>query len=173
MGDIKPKKKSNLKYFIAGLVVIGALLWLIISATRSSSQYFLTVEEITSRPSELLGKNLRLSGAVLGESIQYDAEKLQLSFDIVHIPGDHKVIKDMGGMAKVLAEAVLDPSLPKISVRYEGVRPDLLQHEAQAIVTGKLGAHGVFEASELLLKCPSKYEAELPAQTSVEESNQG
>ena len=36
--------------------------------------------------------------------------------------------------------------------------PDLLQHEAQAILTGALGVDGVFYASELLLKCPSRFE---------------
>ena len=36
--------------------------------------------------------------------------------------------------------------------------PDLLQHEAQAIMTGRLGDDGVFYADELLLKCPSRYE---------------
>ncbi|NJL57955.1 cytochrome c maturation protein CcmE [bacterium] len=33
--------------------------------------------------------------------------------------------------------------------------PDLLQHEAQAILTGTLGDDGVFYATELLLKCPA------------------
>jgi cytochrome c-type biogenesis protein CcmE len=42
--------------------------------------------------------------------------------------------------------------------------PDLLKDEAQAIVTGKLGADGVFVADELLLKCPSKYAADVPNQ---------
>ena len=165
------KKEKNYKILLAGLVILGALLWLIISATRSSSQYFMTVEEVQSRTSELQGKSLRLSGAVIGDSIEYHAETLQLSFDIVQIPGDHKVIKSLGGMAKVLAEAVANPDLPRMTVRYEGVRPDLLQDEAQAIVTGKLGEDGVFEASELLLKCPSKYEADLSAQTGNKEGN--
>jgi cytochrome c-type biogenesis protein CcmE len=42
--------------------------------------------------------------------------------------------------------------------------PDLLRHEAQAIVTGRVGADGVFEADELLLKCPTRYEEEVPVQ---------
>jgi cytochrome c-type biogenesis protein CcmE len=44
------------------------------------------------------------------------------------------------------------------------VKPDLLKHEAQAIVSGSLDANGVFQAKELLLKCPSKYESALPTQ---------
>ncbi|PJF34338.1 MAG: cytochrome C biogenesis protein, partial [Candidatus Thermofonsia Clade 1 bacterium] len=34
-----------------------------------------------------------------------------------------------------------------------------------AIMTGKLGTDGVFYADELQLKCPSKYESAVPAQT--------
>ncbi len=43
--------------------------------------------------------------------------------------------------------------------------PDLLQNEAQAIMTGKIGEDGVFYASELLLKCPTKYEEAVPEQS--------
>ena len=42
--------------------------------------------------------------------------------------------------------------------------PDLLQNEAQAIMTGKMGEDGVFYATELLLKCPTKYEEAVPEQ---------
>jgi cytochrome c-type biogenesis protein CcmE len=42
--------------------------------------------------------------------------------------------------------------------------PDLLQDEAQAILTGKLLDTGVFEADEILLKCPTKYEGSVPDQ---------
>jgi cytochrome c-type biogenesis protein CcmE len=56
--------------------------------------------------------------------------------------------------------------MTKIVVHVEGeVLPDLLTHEAQAIVTGELGADGVFYASELLLKCPSRYEEAVPGQS--------
>jgi cytochrome c-type biogenesis protein CcmE len=47
---------------------------------------------------------------------------------------------------------------------YTGPRPDLLRHEAQAIVTGRMGEDGVFYADELLLKCPTRYEEEIPLQ---------
>ena len=42
--------------------------------------------------------------------------------------------------------------------------PDLLRHEAQAIVTGHIDAEGIFHADELLLKCPTKYEEAVPEQ---------
>ena len=51
-----------------------------------------------------------------------------------------------------------------ILVVYQGARPDLLNDEAQAVVTGKLGEDGIFYAEELLLKCPTKYEEAVPEQ---------
>jgi cytochrome c-type biogenesis protein CcmE len=68
-------------------------------------------------------------------------------------------------LAKVLFDAVNDPTLQHVSVVYVGPKPDLLRGEAQAIMTGKLGDDGVFYADELLLKCPTKYEQAVPDQT--------
>jgi len=157
-------KKTNRKTIIAVLVIAVALIALLIATTRSSTQYFLTVSELQSGETDMTGRNVRMSGVVLGETIVYDPQTLDLSFEVAQIPGDHRVIKEMGGMAVVLEQAVLDPTLPRITIHYNGVKPDLLKHEAQAIVSGSLDANGVFQAKELLLKCPSKYEAALPTQ---------
>ena len=48
------------------------------------------------------------------------------------------------------------------------VKPDLLKDEAQAIMTGELRSDGKFYASELLLKCPSRYEEAAPGQAIAE-----
>jgi cytochrome c-type biogenesis protein CcmE len=80
------------------------------------------------------------------------------------IPADNQQIEAQGGLAAVLHAAVTDPTLDRLTIIYEGIQPDLLKNEAQAIVTGKLGADGNFYASELLLKCPTKYEEALPDQ---------
>ena len=68
-------------------------------------------------------------------------------------------------MGKVLYDAVNDPDRSRIQVVYIGPKPDLLRHEAQAIMTGELGEDGVFYADELLLKCPTKYEEAVPEQS--------
>jgi cytochrome c-type biogenesis protein CcmE len=159
------QNNKNSKLIIGIVVIAAALLYLVISSTLSQSQYFMTVVELKAGQSELVGKNIRLSGVVLGDTIAYDLQTLDLSFEVAQIPGDHQVIKEMGGMAAVLAKAAHDPTLPRIQVHYKGPRPDLLKDEAQAIMTGALDEAGVFQVSELLLKCPSKYEAELPAQS--------
>ena len=64
----------------------------------------------------------------------------------------------------MLYQAVNDPSRQRVSVVYVGPKPDLLRGEAQAIMTGKIGADGIFHADELLLKCPTRYEEAVPEQ---------
>lgn len=151
--------------FIAGMVVIAAaVIYLIVSSTQASAEYFLTVDEVLARQEELAGKNMRISGVVLGDSIHYDPNSLILSFTIAHIAGDNASIEQAGGLAAALHEAASDPSRKKINIIYKGVKPDLMKDEAQAILTGSLGSDGSFIAKEVLMKCPTKYEQAVPGQ---------
>jgi len=155
---------SRVKFVAGGVLIIAAIVYLIWSSATASAQYFLTVDEIKARGADYMGRELKVSGAVLGESIQYDAQNLRLEFTVAHVPGSQKEIDALGGMALVLHEATLDPTRSRINVVYIGVQPDLLRNEAQAIMTGKLGEDGVFYATELLLKCPTRYEEAVPSQ---------
>lgn len=124
----------------------------------------MTIDEMNSQPGTAAGRDIRVSGAVIGDTIEYDTDTLTLTFMVAHVPGDIDDVEDEGGLAKVLYEAVRDPSRARIKVVYIGPKPDLLQHEAQAIMTGRLGDDGVFYANELLLKCPTRYEEFEPDQ---------
>jgi len=161
----KPAPRSRLKFIIGGLLIVAAVIYLVISSTQANAQYFLTVQEIQERGAAMAGKDIRVSGAVLGDSIAYNPDTLTLTFTVVNIPGDNKEIEQMGGLATVLHNAVVNTSLPRMDVVYNGVKPDLLKNEAQAIMTGKIGTDGKFYASELLLKCPTKYEEAVPEQS--------
>jgi cytochrome c-type biogenesis protein CcmE len=155
---------SRAKFIVAGLLIIAAIVFLIVSSTQVSAQYFLTVEELHEKGESVAGRELRISGAVLGDSIQYDPQTLTLTFTVAHVPGDNKDIEAQGGLAAVLHEAVMDAGRPRLDVVYTGVKPDLLRNEAQAIMTGRMGEDGRFYAEELLLKCPTKYEEAVPEQ---------
>ena len=156
---------SRLKFILGGVLILAAVIYLIASSTQANAQYFLTIHELMTNKSDNLGKSLRISGAVVGDTIQYDAKTLTLTFTVADVPGDNKVIEAQGGLAKVLHEAVIDPTRTRMQISYTGPKPDLLRDEAQAIVTGQLGQDGVFQADELLLKCPTKYESAVPNQT--------
>lgn len=160
------------KFIIGILLIIGAVIFLVISSTQASAQYFLTIHELNSRGAAILDKDVRISGAVLGDSIQYDPQTLTLKFTVADVPGDNKEIEAQGGLAAVLHAAVIDPNRQRLQVIYTGAKPDLLRDEAQAIMTGKLNADGTFQASELLLKCPTKYQEAVPGQTGDQQQSQ-
>ncbi len=168
--EAHPRQGNKLKFVIGGIVIVAAIIYLMVSSLSANVQYFLTVEELLNKQvaGELSGQNVRASGAVLGDSILYDMDTLELSFTVVHVPGDNKLLDEEGGLASALHNAVMDPNRPSIEVVYYGPVPDLLQNEAQAILTGKVLASGVFEADEILLKCPTKYEGSVPDQIESE-----
>lgn len=160
------------KFIIGGLLIVAAVVYLIVSSIGQTSQYFLTVQELQAKSSTYVGREVRISGAVIGDTIQYDANTLTLKFVVANTPGDQKEVDRLGGLAAVLHQAVTDPKAERIQVVYKGVKPDLLRNEAQAIMTGKLGSDGVFTAQELLLKCPTKYEDAVPSQVAPSNSKQ-
>jgi cytochrome c-type biogenesis protein CcmE len=121
---------GRLKFVIGGAIILVALGWLIFSNIEGASARYLTVDELLAEgPSDRM---VRVSGIVAGESIDWNPQQLILRFEIA----------DEGG---------------SLAVMYEGVRPDMFRDGAQAVVEGKYTSNGVFEASTLLLKCPSKY----------------
>jgi cytochrome c-type biogenesis protein CcmE len=159
------KTGGRAKFIVGGLLIVAAIVYLIVTSTQASAQYFLTVDELASREAGDIGRDVRVSGAVIGDSVEYDPQTLTLKFTVAHVPGDNKDIEAQGGLAEVLHAAVIDPDRTKMQVVYVGVKPDLLRHEAQAIMTGELGEDGVFYADDLLLKCPTKYEEAVPEQS--------
>lgn len=152
-------------YIVAGLLIVVAVIYLMISNTGSSARYFLTIEEVHALGDDALRRDLTVSGAVLGDSISEDAQGPRVTFTIVQAPGDPREVERAGGLAQVLHDAVNNPLAPTLDVVYEGSKPDRLQHETQVIARGRIGEDGRFYAGEILLKCPSRYEAAIPGQS--------
>jgi cytochrome c-type biogenesis protein CcmE len=164
--EARPGLGGRAKFIVGGVLIIAAVAYLIISSTSASAQYFYTVDELLARGASVVGQSVRISGAVIGDTISYDSSTLTLRFTVANVPGDNKEIEAQGGLAAVLHAAVTDPNRSRLEVVYNGVPPDLLRDEAQAIMTGTLDANGIFnvEKNGLLLKCPTKYEEAVPGQ---------
>jgi cytochrome c-type biogenesis protein CcmE len=152
------------KFMIGGLFILAAVVFLVVSSSQANSEYFMTVDELNAKGASAMGKSLRVSGAIIGDTIQYDPATLTLTFEVANVPGDNAEIEAQGGLAEVLHQAVIDPTRSRIKVIYQGPKPDLLRNEAQAIMTGHIDENGVFHADELLLKCPTRYEEAVPEQ---------
>ncbi len=135
--------RARSKFVIGGAIIALTVGYLIVSSIGGSTAYYLTVGEVKAQgPSERI---VRVAGTVVGDSIEWNAQELLLRF---------KIADDSGSLA----------------VTYNGPRPDMLRDGAEAIVEGKYVGGGSFEASNLLLKCPSKYEE--AATATAESSNQ-
>ncbi len=160
-----PGSGSRTKFIIGGLLIVAAVVYLVVSSTQAAAQYYLTIDEMFSKGDEVYGRAIKLAGAVDGETVSYDPQTLTLQFTMANVPADLDEIEAGGGLAKVLYDALRDPEATRLTVEYVGPKPDLLRHEAQAIVTGNMGEDGVFYADELLLKCPTRYEEEVPLQS--------
>jgi len=162
--EVKNISGNQTKFVLGVILIAAAVIYLIVTSTRAAAQYYLTIDELVEKGDILDDRDIKLSGAVIGETIQYDADSLTLRFTMANVPADLDEIEAAGGLAEVLHQAVMDPEANRMKVIYIGPMPDLLKHEAQAIVTGRMGEDGVFQADELLLKCPTRYEDEIPSQ---------
>ncbi len=98
------------KFMIGGGVILAAVVYLIFSSTQANAEYFMTVNELKARGQSVVGQNLRVSGAVVGDTIQYDPQTLTLSFEVAHVTGDNNEVEAQGGLGAVLHAAVIDPS---------------------------------------------------------------
>jgi cytochrome c-type biogenesis protein CcmE len=149
-------KFEKMKFVIGGVLILAAVAVLIISGTSNGAQYFVSVDDVVTNP-EYVGQTVRLTGAVFGDTIQYNSDAGELSFTIATLPDEYE------DLATALHEAVNLDGATTLPVFIEDTaKPDLLQHEAQAILTGTLGEDGVFYATDLLLKCPSRFEEDTP-----------
>ena len=142
---------ERLKFLVGGVLILVAVVYLIVSGMAGNTRFFITVDEVINNAA-YVGQPVRVSGAVLGDTIVYNEQTLTIEFTVVHIPEGQDVT------GETLFDAVNNPNAQQMRVRVEGqTKPDLLRHEAQAIMTGTLGEDGVFVATELNLKCPSRF----------------
>lgn len=147
-GAVSSSRANNKVKFIAGgVVIVGLIAYLIISSISTAGSYYREVGEVLAQQSALDGKNLRVSGNIVPDSITYDAAKLDLNFKVSDPTDANK----------------------QLAVYFHGVKPDQIEREgASAIIEGSLGPGGVVKANNLLLKCPSRYEEKGIEQVKVE-----
>ncbi|MFQ6015051.1 MAG: cytochrome c maturation protein CcmE [Anaerolineae bacterium] len=123
------------KFVVGGLIIVAALAFLIFSSFQSSAIYYMTISEVLAESDSLVDKEVRINGVVDKSTIDWNAQDLVLRFDVVE--GEQR-----------------------LPVVYHDVVPDTFAQSESVVLEGKLGNDGVFQANNLLVKCPSKYEAE-------------
>src|SRR5574337_874188 len=122
----------TVKYLVAGVIVVGALVGLIYSGVRDSMVYFYTPSELTQKQDAVRGKALRLGGMVVDGSIRWDPQNLLLTFQLTDGQGT-------------------------VFVRHKGTAPDLFKEGAGAVVEGTWMPDGYFRASTIMAKHSEEY----------------
>lgn len=136
---VQPRKHKRLpiSFILGGLVILGAVIYLVYANTQANAVYYLTVSELKSC-NTCTTQSVRVAGVVQAGSIVRDDQKQEISF----------VISDSGRQ-----------SLPVV---YSGVVPDIFRQGITVVVEGHYTGKGPFQAQTLLAKCPSKFQAATP-----------
>lgn len=145
--------RFRLRFVIGTALVVGAIVYLITTAIRSTSEYYLTVNEVAGRQAELVGQPLRVAGRVKPGSIAWDPATLTLRFGMIPIP-------DPNANPAVRQVSTAEPASYTVTCAGEP-KPDMLADNRDVIVEGKLDSAGHITATQVLTSCPSKYK---PAQ---------
>jgi cytochrome c-type biogenesis protein CcmE len=119
---------TALKWAVPALIVAACVGYLIYSASGGSAEYYLTVGELRSHGG---GGDVRVAGVV-----QDDVQKSD------------------GGLRVMFTEKDSTASVP---VEYSGALPDIFKPGITVVAEGRLGSDGIFHASTLLAKCPSRF----------------
>jgi len=155
-GRCRVKRKTK---FLAGAgIIVVAISYLIYSAARETSAYYLTMDEFARQRASLAGEPIRLAGRVTSGSVHWDPKTLDLDFQVQPIP-PKKGATAASTLEASDARATSAAPVETLAVHYNGVLPDMFADGRDVIVEGKL-EQGVFHAKSLLTTCPSKYEAE-------------
>lgn len=127
------------KLLVCGVLIAGALVYLVSTAMSTTMVYYVTVPELRAGTGAAARDQVRLAGWVVGPSVERQGDSLRFA-----------VTDLMSG--------------EQVHVAYKGVVPDIFGDGIEVIVDGRYAREReVFEANTLLAKCPSKFEGQEPA----------
>ena len=127
---MKPRHK-RLALIAGGLAILGIVATLVLNAFQSNLVFFFSPTQVAAGEAPK-GKNFRIGGMVKEGSLQREADGVTLRFVVTDTD------KDM-------------------TVAYKGILPDLFREGKGVVAQGRLGADGVFAASEVLAKHDENY----------------
>ncbi|NLG69233.1 MAG: cytochrome c maturation protein CcmE [Firmicutes bacterium] len=148
---------SRWRLWVGALLVVGATAYLMGTAFHGATTYYLSADEALARAAgQRESLAVRVRGRVTPGTLQFDAVQSTLRFVLG---------PDETGAPEASARAAVAPGpsgapARGIDVVYRGAPPDNLQEGSPVIVEGRLRAEGRLEATQVLVQCPSRYEAD-------------
>lgn len=132
--------KKQRKFLAGALALVGVVGYLAVTGMKDSMMYYYTPDELAAKASadpSVHRMGAKVGGRVVPGTVRFDQRTLDLRFDVVDI-------------------ATGKTSFP---VHYNGPLPDTFEEGRDVVVEGKLTEAGTFEATTVLTKCGSRYEA--------------
>ncbi len=135
---MNPRRKSRLKVIVFVLLGITVAASLMLYALRQNIDLFYTPSEVVYGKNDdasmkpKVGQRIRVGGMVVIGSVKRDSKSLKVQFDL----------NDIG---------------PSITVRYDGILPDLFREGQGIVAQGVLVKPRLLEATEVLAKHDENY----------------
>jgi len=120
------------RFLIGGVIILAALSYMIYGGMQQAMVYFVTPSELKANERASADKFLRLGGMVVKGSLQKDLQTLTYRFE-------------------------LTDGTAAFSVFFKGVPPDLFAEGKGAVVEGRIGSDGVFQATMIMAKHAEEY----------------
>lgn len=143
---MNPRRKKRLTIIVSILIGLSAVAGLVLYALSQNIDLFYKPSEIFQGKEDsgikpVIGQRLRIGGLVVPGSVKKNHDTLDVEFQL----------SDMK-MPMVFSDDDL-----KITVRYQGILPDLFREGQGIVANGALTQYGIIEASEVLAKHDENY----------------
>lgn len=129
--------KNKPKVIIISILLVASFAYLVFLGMKEGTMYYLEVSEFVQQVDQIGDRKVRVNGAVVKDTLNYNPEALRLLFTLRDTKGSQR-----------------------LKVVYNGAPPDLIEEEGVTLVAE--GSYdkkqNVFVSRKLLVKCPSKYE---------------
>jgi cytochrome c-type biogenesis protein CcmE len=120
------------RFLIGGGIILAALAYIIYGGLQEAMVYFKMPSELRAEEKALQGKFVRMGGMVVKGSLQKDLQQLTYRFQ-------------------------LTDGTTAFPVYFKGVPPDLFVEGKGAVVEGRIGSDGVFQATMIMAKHAEDY----------------
>ena len=122
------------------MTVAATVGYLMVTGMADSRLYYHTPAELVTKVASDPGYHqvgVKVGGRVVPGSIDFDNRTLDLKFDLIDI----------------------ETGTTSFPVTYQGPLPETFEEGVDVVVEGRFSSEGVFEATTVLTKCGSRYEA--------------
>jgi cytochrome c-type biogenesis protein CcmE len=132
--------KKQRKFLVGGAAILGVVGYLMVTGMKDSMVYYHTPSELvakTTADASYRDVGVKVGGRVVPGTVAFDQRTLDLDFQILDIAD----------------------GTTTFPVHYQGPLPDTFEEGGDVVIEGRFNQAGTFEATTVLTKCGSRYEA--------------